>query len=73
MALFWTGCGGDANPLPRSKIELCQKYGRELAGAVEDVLGRQNDAGQGDRRRDATDDRPAFDSAPDKEQWPPTC
>src|SRR5262249_1306628 len=22
-ALFWAGCGGDANPLPRSKIELC--------------------------------------------------
>jgi hypothetical protein len=39
VALFWMGCGGDANPLPRSKVELCQKYGRELAGAVEDVLG----------------------------------
>ena len=37
-ALFWTGCGGDANPLPRSKIELCQKYGKELADAVEAVL-----------------------------------
>jgi hypothetical protein len=37
-ALFWTGCGGDSNPLPRSKIELCRKYGRELAGAVDDVL-----------------------------------
>jgi hypothetical protein len=39
VALFWIGCGGDANPLPRSKVELCQKYGRELADAVEDVLG----------------------------------
>src|SRR5207249_4247875 len=37
-ALFWMGCGGDANPLPRSKIELCQKYGRELALAVDEVL-----------------------------------
>src|SRR5262249_13493914 len=37
-ALFFMGCGADANPLPRSKVELCQKYGRELAGAVEDVL-----------------------------------
>src|SRR5262245_13870435 len=37
-ALFWDGCGGDANPLPRSKIELCEKYGRELADAVEGVL-----------------------------------
>jgi hypothetical protein len=38
LAFFWIGCGGDANPLPRSKIELCQKYGRELADAVEDTL-----------------------------------
>jgi hypothetical protein len=38
VAMFWMGCGGDANPLPRSKLELCQKYGRELAAAVEDVL-----------------------------------
>jgi hypothetical protein len=41
LALFWIGCGGDANPLPRSKVELCQKYGRELANAVEDVLGER--------------------------------
>jgi hypothetical protein len=39
MALFWIGCGGDANPLPRSKIELCEKYGKELAIAVEETLG----------------------------------
>jgi hypothetical protein len=31
------GCGGDANPLPRGKVELCQKYGRELADAVEGI------------------------------------
>src|SRR5207302_619934 len=37
-ALFWAGCGGDANPLPRSKLELCRKYGKELADAVEAVL-----------------------------------
>ena len=24
VALFWTGCGGDANPLPRRKVELCE-------------------------------------------------
>jgi neutral ceramidase len=41
LALFWIGCGGDANPLPRSKIELCEKYGRELANAVEKVLAAQ--------------------------------
>lgn len=33
-AMFWTGCGADANPLPRGKIELCEQYGKELADAV---------------------------------------
>ncbi len=33
-AMFWTGCGADANPLPRSKIELCEQYGKELAEAA---------------------------------------
>jgi putative membrane-bound dehydrogenase-like protein len=37
-AFFWEGCGGDANPLPRGTVELCQKYGHELATSVEDVL-----------------------------------
>lgn len=39
-ALFWIGCGGDANPLPRSKIELCKKYGEDLADAVDSVLAK---------------------------------
>jgi hypothetical protein len=38
LALFWIGCGGDANPLPRGKLELCKKYGRQLARAVDKVL-----------------------------------
>ncbi|HLW65743.1 MAG TPA: neutral/alkaline non-lysosomal ceramidase N-terminal domain-containing protein [Gemmataceae bacterium] len=37
-ALFFMGCGADANPLPRSTVELCKKYGHELASAAEDVL-----------------------------------
>jgi hypothetical protein len=40
LALFWIGCGADANPIPRSKIELCEQYGKELAGAVEDALAK---------------------------------
>ncbi|HEY1188149.1 MAG TPA: neutral/alkaline non-lysosomal ceramidase N-terminal domain-containing protein, partial [Gemmata sp.] len=34
VAMFWTGCGADANPLPRGKIELCEQYGKDLAGTV---------------------------------------
>jgi hypothetical protein len=41
VAMFWAGCGGDANPLPRSKIELCKKYGKELASSVDDVLAEK--------------------------------
>jgi hypothetical protein len=38
MAMFINTCGGDQNPLPRRKVELCEKYGQMLAVAVEDVL-----------------------------------
>lgn len=37
-AMFVNTCGGDQNPLPRRRVELCQKYGHELAVAVEEVL-----------------------------------
>lgn len=37
-AMFLNTCGGDQNPLPRRKVELCEKYGHMLAVAVEDVL-----------------------------------
>lgn len=39
-ALFWTGCGGDQNPLPRRSVTLCEQYGRELAeGAAQALAG----------------------------------
>ncbi len=37
-ALFWAGCGGDQNPLPRRKVALAEKYGQMLADGVETVL-----------------------------------
>lgn len=39
-AMFVNTCGGDQNPLPRRKVELCEKYGHMLAVAVEEVLKR---------------------------------
>src|SRR5207237_8107447 len=43
IALFWAGCGADQNPLPRRKVELAMKYGKQLADAVETALkGRGN-------------------------------
>jgi hypothetical protein len=38
VAMFWAGCGGDQNPLPRRTVALCRQYGKQLADAVEDTL-----------------------------------
>ncbi len=38
-ALFFAGCGADQNPMPRRTVELARQYGRELAAAVDRVLG----------------------------------
>jgi neutral ceramidase len=38
MAMFVNTCGGDQNPLPRRKVELCKQYGHMLAAAVEETL-----------------------------------
>ncbi|MCA9271335.1 MAG: hypothetical protein KDA41_22785 [Planctomycetales bacterium] len=45
IAMFWEGCGGDQNPLPRRTVELAQQYGEQLAEAVDKTLG----GGQGMR------------------------
>ncbi|MEC5125708.1 neutral/alkaline non-lysosomal ceramidase N-terminal domain-containing protein [Verrucomicrobiales bacterium BCK34] len=38
VALFWAGCGGDQNPLPRKEIPLAEDYGADLAARVVDVI-----------------------------------
>jgi neutral ceramidase len=38
VALFWAGCGGDQNPLPRRTAALAEHYGRRLADAVDAVV-----------------------------------
>jgi len=37
-AMFVNTCGGDQNPLPRRKVELCEEYGHRLAVGVLDAL-----------------------------------
>jgi hypothetical protein len=69
VALFWIGCGADANPLPRSKLELCEKYGHELAAAVEDVLSGKMTPVQGACAAHYAKIELPFDKIPDKEQW----
>jgi hypothetical protein len=38
LAMFVNTCGGDQNPLPRRKVELCEKYGQQLAAGVFQAL-----------------------------------
>lgn len=38
VAMFFTGCGADQNPLPRRTLELCEMYGRMLSLAVQGVV-----------------------------------
>lgn len=39
-AMFVNTCGGDQNPLPRRSVELCAKYGHQLAVGVEEALSK---------------------------------
>jgi neutral ceramidase len=38
VALFWAGCGGDQNPVPRRELSIAAEYGADLAARVADVL-----------------------------------
>jgi hypothetical protein len=38
LAMFMELCGADQNPAPRGTVELAEKYGQQLASAVEQVL-----------------------------------
>jgi hypothetical protein len=38
VALFFAGCGGDQNPLPRRSVEIAQDYGKSLARSVDAAL-----------------------------------
>jgi len=63
-ALFFAGCGGDQNPLPRRRVDLAERYGRELADSVDNVLAKPMHAVSG-RIQAAFENAPiAFDKLP---------
>jgi hypothetical protein len=69
LAMFWIGCGADANPLPRRKVELCEKYGKELAVAVEETMsGKLSPLTEKLHARYA-EIKLAFDTIPGREKW----
>jgi hypothetical protein len=63
-ALFFAGCGGDQNPLPRRTVELAEKYGRMLAVAVTDACGSNMRPVEGALRTAFVEIDLAFDTLP---------
>jgi hypothetical protein len=68
VALFWAGCGGDQNPLPRSKIDLCKKYGKQLSDSVESVLAKKMTPVSGKLTAKYAEIALPFDTLPTKEK-----
>jgi hypothetical protein len=69
LALFWIGAGGDANPMPRGKIELCQKYGKDLADAVDVALSSKMTILSARITGKYREISLPFDKIPDKAKW----
>lgn len=68
-AMFWSGCGGDANPLPRGTVELCMKYGKELADAVEAARSAEMNPVKGRLAAAYATIALPFARIPDREAW----
>jgi hypothetical protein len=73
-ALFWAGCGGDQNPLPRRSVELAEAYGRRLADSVDAVLGGGRlEPVAGQPAAAAADIELAYGAVPDRAAWAATA
>ena len=68
-ALYWAGCGGDQNPLPRRTVELAEQYGRELAEAVQQVVARPMQHVKGPLATDYEEIPLEFAPFPDHAGW----
>ena len=67
-ALFIQGCGADANPSPRGTVDLVERHGRELADAVDRVMGDGIDVA-GPLRAAFTTVPLDYAPAPDADAW----
>lgn len=68
-ALFVCGCGADANPGPRGKLEHAQQYGADLGKAVAEVLGRTLQPVEGPLRCVYEEVAVKFAPTPDRADW----
>ncbi len=69
QAMFATGCGADQNPLPRSTVELSEKYGNQLADAVSQVLAGKLRPIAGVWSQSYEEIPLAFGEIPDRASW----
>jgi neutral/alkaline ceramidase-like enzyme len=67
-ALFWAGCGGDQNPLPRRTVALAKDYGRQLATGVAAVLQQPTRPIAGGLAMTYREIELPFDALPTREQ-----
>lgn len=68
LAMFWAGCGGDQNPLPRRTVPLAHKYGKQLADAVDAVLAKPMKSIDGNLSMTYTEIDLPFAELPTREQ-----
>jgi hypothetical protein len=68
QAMFFAGCGGDQNPLPRREVELARQYGKRLADAVRKVLEEDLKPVQGTLRTRYTEIPLPLDTLPTREE-----
>lgn len=67
-ALFFAGCGGDQNPLPRKSVDRAREYGKSLADSVDAALGGVMTAVEGDLETRYAEYALAFDKLPTRDE-----
>jgi neutral ceramidase len=68
VALFFAGCGGDQNPLPRKSVDRARQFGQSLAGSVEAVLAGVMSPVEGDLDTRYAEIPLALDRLPTREE-----
>lgn len=68
VALFWAGCGGDQNPLPRRTVALAESYGKQLGESVAQVINGEMQPVEARLRTSYKEFDLPFDTLPTREQ-----
>lgn len=69
LTLFVAGCGADINPYPRSKLDVAQQHGDELAKSVDQVLADSMPTVSGQIKSMIGGVMIPFATTPTREEW----